>query len=230
MKVSGGGIGYIKKHEGLRLTAYRCAAGVLTIGYGHTGPDVTPGETITEEEAELILRRDLARFEACVARTCPKATTHEFDAMVSLAYNIGEDAFEKSSVARLHNAGKKAEAAQAFALWNKAKGRVLPGLVKRRAEEAAQYLTPWPSDMDVHVYASEADGEAPLAKSRGIAGQSIAAAGTAGTIAASAVDLQQFAWLLPYVAEIKWLLIALIVAGIGYAVYARVSDRHSGRC
>ena len=183
MRITPEGVALIKSQESLRLTAYVCPAGVLTIGYGHTGPDVYAGETITEEEAEAILARDVGRLEACVADKCPRATDGQFSTMVCLAYNIGEAAFKKSSVARLHNAGKYGDAAQAFALWNKAAGKVLTGLVKRRASESALYLSDLPKDFEQCEPVGEADGEKPLLQSRGIKGQAIAGIGTAATAA-----------------------------------------------
>lgn len=138
-KIGAEGIALIKRFEGLRLSAYLCPAKVLTIGYGSTGPHVRPGMKIDEPEAERLLRDDLARFERCVAVKCPTALPRQFDAMVSLAFNIGCAGFEKSTVARMHNAGKFAAAADAFAMWNKGGGKVQPGLVKRRAAERALY-------------------------------------------------------------------------------------------
>ncbi len=133
------GLHLIKAFEGVKLKAYLCPANVWTIGYGSTGPHVKPGMTISLAEAEKLLRDDLVRFEAHVAKTCPDTEPHEFGALVSLAFNIGNGAFSKSSVARHHNAGNKTGAASAFLLWNKGGGRVLPGLTRRRNAEAALY-------------------------------------------------------------------------------------------
>ena len=134
----------IKRYEGKRLRAYRCSAGVLTIGYGHTSaagaPKVTPGMTISEKEANAIFDRDIERFAAKVEDLIKvEITDNQFGACVSLAFNIGVGAFSKSSVLRFINQNKFDNAADAFALWNKAGGRVLPGLTKRRAAEAALF-------------------------------------------------------------------------------------------
>jgi len=134
----------IKRFEGKRLKAYRCAAGVLTIGYGHTSmagaPKVTPGMTITEKEASAIFDRDIERFAAKVEDLIKvELTDNQFGACVSLAYNIGVGGFAKSSVLRFINKKQFDNAADAFALWNKAGGKVLPGLTVRRAEEAALF-------------------------------------------------------------------------------------------
>ncbi len=135
---------------GPALRAYRCPAGVWTIGWGHTGPDVHEGQTITEAEADRLLDLDLDEAEADVAAKITVPTNdNAFAAMVSLRFNIGRDAFAGSTVLRLHNAGDWAGAARAFALWNKARNAqgklvVLNGLVRRRAAEAALYMTPTP--------------------------------------------------------------------------------------
>lgn len=149
-QISQAGIdGLIEHHEGCVLYAYLCPAKVLTIGFGHTGKDVKPGMRITKEQAEAILEADLAYFEQKVDSFlgATPTTQGEFDAMVSLCFNIGpgskklaKSGFETSSVLRHHKLGNKAAAAESFKLWNKGGGRVLAGLVRRRADEAAWYL------------------------------------------------------------------------------------------
>lgn len=131
----------IKAAEGLRLTAYRCPAGVWTIGYGHTG-DVREGQTITAHQADAILDVDLDHFERAVDRLAPGANANQRGALVSLAFNIGVKALEGSALLRLHRAGDHVGAAVAFSRWVRGGGKVLPGLVKRRAAEAALYLEP----------------------------------------------------------------------------------------
>ena len=133
------GLALIKEFEGLELKAYRCPARVWTIGYGSTGPHVTPGMVITEAQADALLQRDLDRFEDAVAKAAPAAAARQFDAMVCLAFNIGIGAFGKSSVLRQHKAGDHGRAAEAFGMWIKGGGRVLPGLQRRRAREAELY-------------------------------------------------------------------------------------------
>lgn len=143
MKTNAGALAIICESEGLRLKAYKCPAGVWTIGYGHTGPDVYPGLVITASQALDLLTDDLAKTEKGVADALGSstATVNQFSAMVSLAYNIGVRAFEKSSVLRNHKKGNKQLAAASFLLWVKAKGRVLPGLTKRRMKERGLYLS-----------------------------------------------------------------------------------------
>ena len=140
MKTSQEGIDLIKRFEGLRLTAYKCPAGIWTVGYGQTGPNIKQGTTITLEQAEQLLVTSLIQYENAVDKYAGKAHQNQFDAMVSLCYNIGVGNFSKSSVARLHKAGQYTGAAAAFLLWNKAGGKILAGLVNRRKAERNLYL------------------------------------------------------------------------------------------
>jgi len=141
MGVNAEGLAIIKQHEGLRLTAYYCPAGVLTIGYGHTGSDVTPGRRIDEATAEALLIGDVARFEQ-VVRESVKVPLNEnqFSALVSFVYNIGPGAFQKSSLLRFLNLGEYTVAANQFGNWVFAGKRRLAGLEKRRAAEKALFL------------------------------------------------------------------------------------------
>jgi lysozyme len=133
------GLALIKSSEGLRLKAYRDAVGVLTIGYGSTGAHVKPGMSITNAEADALLRKDLERFERGVAEMAGEMTPGQFSALVSFAFNLGLQSLKESTLLRLHKEGDFVGAAQQFARWNKAGGKVLPGLVKRREAEAALY-------------------------------------------------------------------------------------------
>lgn len=133
------GMALVKQFEGLELKAYLCPAKVWTIGYGSTGPHVKPGQVITEAQADALLQRDLDRFEDAVAQAAPGATQNQFDAMVSLAYNIGVGAFLGSTLLKLHKAGDYRRAAEAFGSWVNAGGKRLEGLVRRRAAEAQLY-------------------------------------------------------------------------------------------
>lgn len=138
-RISVYGLALIKQFEGCELRAYRDPVGVLTIGYGHTGPDVKPGMTITQDQADALLRKDVARFEKAVAGMAKVATDNQFDALVSFAYNLGEEALRRSTLLRKHNEGDYAGAKAEFARWVNAGGKKLNGLVKRRAEEAELY-------------------------------------------------------------------------------------------
>lgn len=129
----------ITRFEGEKLNAYLCPAKIWTIGVGHTGPDVKPGMLITREKSQALLSLDLARFEAAVNRLCPVTTQDQFDALVSFAFNVGSGSLQGSTLRRKHNEGDYAGAANEFARWNKAGGKVLPGLTARRAAEAKLY-------------------------------------------------------------------------------------------
>ncbi len=146
MKTSPPGRAAISAREGNVLTAYRDSVGILTIGVGHTSaagaPKVTAGMKITAAESDEILSRDLAQFEAAVSNAVKvPINQNEFDALVSLAFNIGGGAFAKSTLVRKLNAGDRAGAADQFLVWNKAGGKVLKGLVTRRKAERKQFLS-----------------------------------------------------------------------------------------
>jgi len=138
MKLGKDGLQLIKNFEGLRLEAYICPAGVLTIGYGSTGPHVKPGMKITQAEAERLLLKDLERFEAAVNDLVKVPLTQSmYDALVSFAFNCGIGALEDSTLLRLLNQRNYTGAAAQFDRWTKGPNGPLPGLVRRRdAEEA----------------------------------------------------------------------------------------------
>jgi lysozyme len=142
-KINAAGIELIKRHEGLRLAAYLCPANVWTIGYGHTG-DVKPEHRITEHQADVLLAYDLERFEQCVSRVTDRVdlTENQFSALVSFAFNVGVEAFNRSTLRKFVLGCDWEGAAREFDKWVHAGGRVLPGLVKRRADERALFLTP----------------------------------------------------------------------------------------
>lgn len=136
------GLDLIKSFEGKKLTAYVCPAGILTIGFGSTGPHVKKGMTITEAEAERLLCDDLERFEAAVEKhTRGHATDNQFDALVSFAFNVGTEALRTSTLLRKHMEGDYAGAAAQFARWNRGGGKVLAGLTRRRKAEAELYAS-----------------------------------------------------------------------------------------
>ena len=135
----------IARSEGCRLKAYRCPAGVPTIGWGHTR-GVKMGDTCTQAQADAWFVEDLTEFTDGVQRVLKReASDNELGAMVSLAYNIGLAGFAKSTVLKKHNEGDRQSAARAFGLWNKARIngvlQVVDGLTSRRAREAAMYLS-----------------------------------------------------------------------------------------
>ena len=140
MRTSQKGIDLIKKLEGCRLEAYKCPAGVWTIGYGHT-KGVQNGQKITQAQAEEFLIEDLKVYEKAV-ESCVKVplSQNQFDALVSFCYNCGSGALKTSTLLRLLNEGKYSEAGEQFLRWNKAGGKVLVGLTRRREEERELFL------------------------------------------------------------------------------------------
>ena len=139
MRTSENGLALIRQAEGLRLRAYKCPAGVWTIGYGTTA-GVKEGQVITKERAEELLREDVKRFEDQVLRLVKVPLTQgQLDALVSFTYNLGAANLGNSTLLRLLNAGDYKGAAAQFDRWTKAGGKELPGLVKRRAAERALF-------------------------------------------------------------------------------------------
>ena len=138
MKISTTGLNLIKSFEGCCLTAYKCPAGVWTIGYGHTG-NVKSGQKITQATADAYLKSDLARFEKHVMSYDKKYnwTQNEFDALVSFAYNVG-------NITGITNGGKrtKKQISERLTSYNKANGKVLAGLTRRRAAEKELFDKP----------------------------------------------------------------------------------------
>ncbi len=142
MNISKNGIDLIKRFEGCKLTAYKCAGGVYTIGYGHTD-GVKKGLKITLNQAESFLREDIKKFENGVNRlVASPLNQNQFDALVSFCFNCGLWAFKTSTLRQKLNAGDYAGAAKEFPRWNKSGGKVLNGLVKRRAAEQKLFTTP----------------------------------------------------------------------------------------
>jgi lysozyme len=148
MKTDAAGRAFITKEEGEVLKTYLCAAGVATIGVGHTGPDVVARMSITREQSQMLLSKDLARFEAAVNRvvTVP-LTQNQFNALVSFAFNLGEAALAKSSLVKLINANGNADEDAAvlthcFRIWRNVNGKPSAAIENRRLREAALFLKP----------------------------------------------------------------------------------------
>ena len=145
MNMSADGLTRLVEREGMRRRAYRDSVGIWTICVGHTSaaglPTVKAGMVRTLGECRAILQKDVRKFEACVEKTIHvPMRQHQFDAMVSLAFNIGCSAFAKSSVAREFNKGNLEKAGDAFRMWKKAGGRVVQGLINRRESERNQFF------------------------------------------------------------------------------------------
>ena len=142
MKTNQKGLDVIKSFEGLYLRAYLCPAKVWTIGYGTT-TNVKAGMTISREQAEAFLKDDLAKFERSVLRLVKQPLTdNQFSALVSFCYNVGAGNLEKSTLLKKVNINPKDKLIyNEFLKWNKAKGKVLSGLTRRRKAEADLYFT-----------------------------------------------------------------------------------------
>ena len=150
MKTSAATLNKIAEFEGIRLKAYRCPAGVLTIGVGHTGADVKEGMEITREQAMELFRQDIAKFEKYVTATGLELTQNQFDALVSFAYNCGAGNLQKLVKGRNYQ-----QIGNAMLLYDKAKGRVLPGLTRRRQWEKALFLSDRPQLKPIPTVAQE---------------------------------------------------------------------------
>ena len=144
MEFSDNGLAKTKEFEGLRLNAYRDIGGVWTIGYGHTG-NVIPGMTITQAEADDLLRKDVHWAVDCVNRavTVP-VSQNQFDALVDFTFNIGCGAFRNSTLLRRLNAKNYAEAAEEFTRWKFVQGVEVAGLLRRREADKKLFTTPVP--------------------------------------------------------------------------------------
>jgi len=241
------GLQLLIEFEGFRADAYQCPAGVWTIGYGFT-KGVRPGDTITRAAADERLRQEVAEFAEGVARLLKReANDHEFAAMVVLAFNIGLAGFARSTVLRAHNAGNPEAAARAFALWNKAGGKVLRGLTRRRAAEAALYLKPVRPQIPLAVVERDTlrvpeiepeldladampqriDPERSLHQSNILRGGAVAGGVSGLTLAAEgARAVGEIRWSLgdwlPYVA------LGIVVVAAGWIIFERWKQRRGG--
>jgi lysozyme len=130
----------IKEFEGCKLKAYKCPAGVWTIGYGHTD-GVKEGDEITQQEADRLLADDVRSFTSGVQRLVSSdINRNQLGALTSFAFNLGLGNLRHSTLLKLVNAGNFVAAANEFPKWNKANGQVLPGLTRRREAEKQLFL------------------------------------------------------------------------------------------
>jgi lysozyme len=139
----------LKKFEGCKLKAYRCPAGICTIGYGHTSaagaPEVKDGMLINQKQADEILRRDLIKYETAVFGMVQQPLTqHQFDTLIDFAYNAGVGALKSSTLLKKVNAAQFDDVPAELMKWTKGGGKVLPGLVRRRQAEGAWWITDSP--------------------------------------------------------------------------------------
>lgn len=227
MRTSARGISLIKQFEGFRQNAYQDVVGVWTIGYGFT-KDVKAGDIISRAQADERLAEELREYEQAVMRaTGGDVTQSQFDALVSFAFNVGIKGMSGSSVIKAHRRKDYQAAARAFALWNKAGGKVWPGLTRRRAAEAALYLEDMPSavEMPQAVEPERTMADSTINRGATIAGGTAAIATVAETVST--------------VREVKhgvedlgtWLVPVLMLAVVGlcaYIVWERIKQRKGG--
>ena len=170
MQCSQKGIDLIKSFEGFSLTAYhgKCdRAGLYTIGWGHAR-GVRPGDKITLEQAEKLLRDDLAWVERTLnadlvtGRDKPLVTQNEYDALCSLVFNIGSDAYLDSTVRRKIKQGDKMAAARAFRMWVYSNHKFIQGLANRRADEVRLFLQSGAADIAALLLGAMMAGAAVL--------------------------------------------------------------------
>ncbi len=147
MHLSARGLALLKQFEGCKLTPYKDSAGLWTIGYGHLigdGKSLPEGAKykLTQKQADLLLKYDIIPREKAVVRLCPvKLTQNEFDALVSFVYNLGAGALQRSTLRQKLNRGDKIGAAKVLLKYNRAGGKVVNGLVKRRLAEYKLFMS-----------------------------------------------------------------------------------------
>jgi lysozyme len=216
VRTSERGIALNKGFEGFSSKAYYCPAGKLTIGHGTTS-GVRAGMTVTKEEAHALLLKDLRRVEAAISELVTVHLSQEqFDALVSLVYNIGEGNFRKSTLLKRLNEGKYRDAAVQFTRWVHAGKKKLPGLVARRKAEKELFLE-----------GTSSEPLKPLSRSREIVGSTVAAVGTAGDVVLTEAK-DAIEPVIGYSDILRYVFIALVLAGIALTVYGRVSNRRKG--
>ena len=140
MKISNNGLDLVKHFEGLVLEAYKCPAGVWTIGYGHT-KDVQPGDSWSEDHADHMLEVEMEEYEKYINDLVEvELNQNQFDAMVSWVYNLGSSNLQASTLLKVLNAGDYEGVPAQIMRWNKAGGKVLEGLTRRRQAEADLFV------------------------------------------------------------------------------------------
>lgn len=229
----------IKQFEGFRAAAYQDVVGVWTIGYGFTR-GVKPGQRMTAAQADARLVTELLEYERAVLTACRvPPNQNQFDALVSLAWNIGAPRLATSTVVKAHNRMDHQAAARAFGLWNKAGGQEWPGLTRRRAAESALYLEPVPEpvpladalpvvnpeprpaaqDMPQALDRERTMAESGINRAATVAGTTAAGLGALSQIKDALAGLQ--GWLVPG-------LCLAVVALAAYIVWQRVEQRRKG--
>ena len=140
MEISAEGLALIKKFEGCELEAYQCSAGVWTIGYGHT-KGVQPGDTWSQSHAEHMLEVELEEYQSYINKyVTVNLSQNQFDALVSWVYNLGPANLKASTMLKVLNSGDYEGVPAQIKRWNKAGGKVLQGLIRRREAEALLFI------------------------------------------------------------------------------------------
>jgi len=220
----------LKKFEGCKLKAYRCPAGILTIGYGHTSaagaPEVKEGMTITQDEAESILKNDLVKYEQPVAAMVKvDLEQNQFDVLVDFAYNAGVGALKTSTLLKKVNAGDFDAVPDELMKWTKGGGKVLPGLVRRRQAEAAWWNAHQEHPHDHQDHRSEPDPVSvkTMADSKqgnaAIATGALAGVGAAKEVVAQVQDASDSFDVVLNLLKNQNFLIMLAVVGLGAAIW-----------
>ena len=231
MKTSQRGVELIVRFEGFKGEAYLDPIGIPTLGFGFT-KNVKMGDRITLFDAKERLKKELVEYEHGVLSACTRMPNqNQFDAFVCFAFNVGVAGFKKSSVLKAHNRGDDQAAARAFGLWNRAGGKVWPGLTRRRAAEAALYLEPAVQfGTDPEPMPQSVEPERPMTAST-INRASVVAGGSTAIVAATET-VNSINYLKRGVDELQdWLvpvLLIVAVCAVGYIIYERVSARRQG--
>jgi lysozyme len=143
MNINSSGIKLITDFEGCKLNAYKDIVGVLTIGYGHTGPEVHEGLVISMDDAIQTLKTDMAKFEDIVnSLVTVQINENQFSALIAFTYNLGKGPLQKSTLLKLLNDGNISDAGKQILLFTKAGGKVISGLIRRRRAEYNLFNTP----------------------------------------------------------------------------------------
>lgn len=236
MKTSSKGVRLICEFEGFRTKAYLDPVGIPTIGYGFT-EGVALGDTMTQYAAQQRMGRELVKYEHGVRAACNvPPNQNQFDALVCFAWNVGIAGMASSSVIKAYNRMDMPAAARAFALWNKAGGKVFAGLTRRRAAEAALFLEPItdssgaPIDSTALTMPQKVDPESSMTASP-INRAGVVAGGTA-TIATVSEVVNSVGYLKRGVSDLQdWivpLLLIVSIGAVGYIVHMRWQQRKGG--
>ncbi|WP_370931042.1 lysozyme [Bartonella sp. DGB1] len=216
-KISKYGLSCIKQWEGLRLEAYRDVAGVLTIGYGHTGKDVKIGQQISRNQAENLLLKDLARFEEAVSKYVKvDLTDNQFACLVSFAFNIGVTAFKGSKLLKKLNKGNYDAVPQELMRWTYSGGKISQGLVNRRSAEVGLWAKG--SRVSSQCVDCDRDEQEQISKTKegkAVAVTSIGALGATFTEIAREIQPQSENFTI-----LRYLFAILTLLGIGLTLFA----------